>query len=110
MSLNIAGKGKVFKVADRGNFVTASLSTSKKVNNEWVSEWFNLKFVGHAGAGAKYLQDKDTIEIIKGILESRKVEDKTYISIVVFEYEKISSGVTKNETKSDADDSGFDLW
>lgn len=107
MSLNVTGKGKIFKVMDRGNFVTSSLSVSKKVNDEWVSEWFNVKFVGQAGSAAKGLQDKDTIEIINGILEAKKTDKATYTSIVIFEYKKISSGVTNNETKSDADDSDY---
>ena len=88
--INVSGKCKVYKIEHKGNynFVTASLMSSKKLKDgEYENQWFNAKFVGKAFEPAKHLQDKAKIEIKSGVLESRKHEGKTYITIVVFEFD-----------------------
>lgn len=86
--LNVNGTCQVYRVENKGNFVTASLRTSKKnkQTDEWESEWFNAKFVGHCKDRASRLVDKDKITIEKSVLENRKYQEKTYLSIVIFEF------------------------
>jgi ribosomal protein L18 len=88
MSLNVSGSCQVYKVQDKGNYVTASLRTSKKDRDgEWQSEFYNAKFVGKDTASAAKLEDKEKITLNNAILESVKGKDgKTYINVVVFEF------------------------
>lgn len=106
MSLNVTGSASVYKVVDKGNFVTATLRTAKKdKDGEWQSEFFNCKFVGKEKDSAKKLADKDKITLVSAILESRKVEEKTYQSIVIFEFTSGAVETYKEPIADDTDDS-----
>lgn len=99
MSLQVSGKCQVYRVEDKGKFVTATLRTSKKnQQDEWESEFFNAKFVGKAAALAVLLADKDKLEITKAILENRKYNEKQYISVVVFEFEVVDREVAQGDS------------
>lgn len=86
--LNVSGTCQVYKLENKGNMVVGTLRTSKKnkQTDEWESDFFNAKFVGSCKDQAARLADKDKITISKAVLESRKYNDKTYISVVVFEF------------------------
>jgi hypothetical protein len=88
MSLQVVGTAQVYKIENKGNYVTGTLRTSKKdkKTDEWVSEFYNAKFAGNCKDQAAKLADKDKITIGKAILESRTYEKKTYISVIVFEF------------------------
>lgn len=111
MSLSVTGKAQVYKIDVKDKFVAASLRTSKKnkQTDEWESEFFNAKFVGKAVDNARGLTDKAKINIINGLLENRKFNDKQYISVVVFEFEVLEQGenLTKFEDVELPDDLPF---
>ena len=97
MSLQIAGSKyvKVFDPEDKGKYVEANLSTSKKDkdgNRVWMN-WFGARFVGKAKGKADGLNNKDTIEINSGLIENvyDKEKKKTYINIVVFDFDVMES-------------------
>ncbi|HEY5586681.1 MAG TPA: hypothetical protein VIK78_19605 [Ruminiclostridium sp.] len=94
--LNVTGTCQVYRVENKGNFVIASLRTSKKnkKTDEWESEFFNAKFVGSCKEQAANLIDKDKITITSSLLENRKYLEKSYLSVVVFEF--------KSEEKADS--------
>jgi hypothetical protein len=106
MSLQVAGTAQVYKVENKGNYVTGTLRTSKKdkKTDEWVSEFYNAKFVGNCKDQAARLADKDKVTISKAILESRTYEKKTYISVIVFEFTSGSvEAYTDSSTINDED-------
>jgi hypothetical protein len=89
MSLKVSGACQVYKIEDKGSYVTASLRTSKKdkKTDEWISEFYNARFVGKDKASAAKLSDKDKITLTSAILESNKGKDgRTYTSVIVFEF------------------------
>jgi hypothetical protein len=90
MSLNITGKYiTVWNVEDKGNYIQANLSTGKK-NKEgtYTNMSWRTRFVGKAKEKAKWLKDKDKIEIINGIVENTYDKEKktTYVNVTVFDY------------------------
>ena len=93
MSLNIKNSKyiTVFEPENKGNYVQANLSTGKKdKDGNWTNmNWFGARFVGKAKEQAEKLRSKDKIEIISGLIENNYVKDsgKTYINVVIFEFE-----------------------
>jgi hypothetical protein len=90
MSLNITGKYiTVWNVEDKGNYIQANLSTGKK-NKEgtYTNMSWRTRFVGNAKEKAKWLKDKDKIEIINGIIENTYDKEKKtlYVNVTVFDY------------------------
>ncbi|HYE12220.1 MAG TPA: hypothetical protein VEF53_18780 [Patescibacteria group bacterium] len=96
-------KATVFSVEDKGTYIKAKLSTSRKdkQKDEWVnSSWFT-RFVGKAKDMAKGLQDKDKITLVNAAIENVYDKDKkqSFLSLVVFKFE-CEGGSKPNETPS----------
>ena len=93
MSLNIKNSKyiTVFDPKDKGNYYEANLSTGKKdKDGNWTNmNWLGARFVGKAKENAEKLNSKDKIEIINGLVENVYIKEsgKTYINVVVFEFE-----------------------
>jgi len=83
----------VFDIKDKGNYVLANLSTSKKNPDGTYDHmyWKGARFVGNAFEPAKSLNDKDIIQINNGGVTNRydKSENKLYVNVVVFDFEKM---------------------
>ena len=76
-------------------FIKASISTGKKVGNEYRnSNWF-CTFVGDAAKKFKELGivERDIIEITNGEMENIYVKEKeqSYLSLVIYDFEKSNS-------------------
>jgi hypothetical protein len=100
---------KVWSVEDKGNYVKASLSTSRKdKNGTYENSHWMANFVGKCAEKAKELSKGDSIKIISGALSTRLTEDKkSYTNMVIFAYEyqeprdgRSTSSTTKPESKS----------
>lgn len=79
----------VFQPEDKGKFVQANLSTSKKnEDGTYKNMYWIAKFVGKAREAASQLKDKDKIEIINGAIENfyDKDKDKLYVNVTVFDF------------------------
>lgn len=87
---NITGKYvSVFKPEDKGNYVQANLSTSKKnEDNSYKNMYWFAKFVGKSKEAALKLKDADKIEVLNGVIENSydKVKDKVYVNVTVFDF------------------------
>lgn len=93
-------KVSIFKVEDKGNYVTANASEGvKDKDGNWTNQYWNLMFLGKCKEEAKMLQDKDKITLKGGLIDNKydKEKQKTYITVKVFEFE-IVDGQTKQET------------
>lgn len=90
--LNVTGKYvSVFEAEDKGNFVQANLSTSKKnKDGTYTNMYWRARFVGEAYEPAKELVDKDKIHILRGAIENKfdKEWDRLYITVVIFRFKK----------------------
>ena len=100
--------GSVFKVEDKGNYVKADFSTSRKdQNGEYVNSYWKAIFLGNAKEAAKSLTDRDRIHVTSGGVANEPYtnangERRSFPSVKIFEFEKLGSnnGVTKDEKKS----------
>lgn len=92
--LNVTGKYiSVFEADDKGNYVQANLSTSKKnQDGSYTNMYWKARFVGEAYEPAKVLEDKDKIQILRGAVENKfdKEKDKLYVTVVIFRFKKIN--------------------
>lgn len=85
--LNVTGKYiRVFDVEDKGRYVQAKLSTSKKnQDGDYVHMPWIARFVGNATEAAKELQNKDKIEITNGIIENNyDNNNRLWHKVVIF--------------------------
>ena len=100
--------GSVFKVEDKGNYVKADFSTSRKdQNGEYVNSYWKAIFLGNAKEAAKSLTDKDRIHVTSGGVANEPYtnangERRSFPSVKIFEFEKLGSNnsETKDEKKS----------
>lgn len=96
--LNVTGKYvSVFEVVDKGNFVQANLSTSKKnQDGSYTNMYWKARFVGEAYAPAKALVDKDKIHILRGAIENKfdKEWDRLYVTVVIFRFKKSNAALS----------------
>lgn len=82
----------VFQVEDKGKYMLANLSTSKKnQDNTYTNMYWRAKFVGLAYEKAKELKDKDKIEIVQGIVENTydKSKNKLWLNVTVFKFDRM---------------------
>lgn len=112
--INFSGTyANVFDVEDKGNYVKAHISTSRKdQNDEYInSNWFAY-FFGKAKDKAVDLEDKDRIFIMQGGVTCEKYEDdegesKYFTSVKIFDFMPLgsnSSGTKKSTKKKKTDD------
>lgn len=89
MALKVTGQAKVFKFEDKGNWCKASLGLSKKQNGEWQNEYYGANFVKDAKDKAQKtgIPDKTKIEIKNGFLSTSKWNDKTYVNVVITDFD-----------------------
>lgn len=66
-------------------------SSTKKSDDTWENMSWYSKFVGDAFEKSKELNDKDRIKITKGAVENNynKDQQKTYVRVIVFDFEKL---------------------
>lgn len=81
----------IWNVEDRGNYVQARISTSRKDNrdNSYInSNWF-ARFVGNCKDAAKNLKERDRIVITNGTVENvyDKNSGKSYVNVVIFDFD-----------------------
>lgn len=104
----------VWNVEEKGNFVQGRISTSEKDQREegkYInSNWF-CRFVGRAKDKAASLKERDRIKILTGkvtnIVSGEGENKKSYLNVVVFDYEMLNSaGYTKENVvvQDDIDD------
>lgn len=100
--------GSVFKVEDKGNYVKADFSTSRKdQNGEYVNSYWKAIFLGNAKEAAKSLTDRDRIHVTSGGVANEPYtnangERRSFPSVKIFEFEKLGSGngAAKEDKKS----------
>lgn len=84
----------VFDIEDKGNFLTANLTTTKIINKvekkDYETMRWKARFVGDCKEEAKKLDNKDKIEITNGALENKYYKEKqqAYYTVVIFDFEK----------------------
>lgn len=103
----------VFDVEDKGKYVKAHISTSRKdQNDEYInSNWFAY-FFGKAKDKAANLEDKSRIFILQGGVTCEKFEDsegenKYFTSVKIFDFIQLGSsdsGSKKSSKKKKVDD------
>lgn len=82
--------GSIYRIQNKGNMVTARMSTGKKQKDgTWENMWWNVKFVGENKHKITVHGDKTRIKITSGILEQNVVGDKTYTNVVIFDFDVI---------------------
>ncbi len=96
---------KVWSTEDKGSYVKASISTSRKdKNGTYENSHWNANFVGKCADKAKELKKGDSIKIISGAMSTRTTEDKktfTNMAIFAYEYQEPKDGRTSSpEPKS----------
>ncbi len=110
--LNVTGKYvSVFEVEDKGNYVQANLSTSKKnKDGSYTNNYWKARFVGEAYQPAKELISKDKIHILKGAIENHydKDWDKLYVTVLVFRFKKSSAIQSPDSHEDSANDKEFE--
>jgi len=107
----------VWKVEDKGNYVQGRISTSEKDNREegkWInSNWF-ARFVGNAKEKSLELKERDRIKITSGkitnTLWGEGENRKSYLNVIIFDYEMLDDIRQQNDDNVDVeDDSDLDL-
>jgi hypothetical protein len=101
---NITGRGTVFQVEDKGNYIQANLSTGKKKQDGTYENMnWRTRFVGNCKQAAAELTDKTRIEIKSGVVEnSYNKETKTlYVNVAVFAFDVLEQGEKKQELPTD---------
>jgi single-stranded DNA-binding protein len=89
----------------------ASIGVSRKVKEEWKTEFFDLVAIGKTAEGiGDTIQDKAAVDKVSGCLRQEKWEDKDgakrqRVRVVVFEI--VSKGATKQEVAGDDPDIPF---
>lgn len=82
---------KIWKVEDKGNFVTATTTSSKKDKQKdiWVNSNWNVRFVGKCLEEAKRLVEGDKIIVNNAVIENvwDKEKNRAWLNVVVFEFE-----------------------
>ena len=102
--LNIAEtKGTLYKIKEVGNMVLATFRTSKKVNEEWTSMFWNAKFVGKEKEKLLDCGDKTKISIISAICEQNKYNEKMYTNVVVFKFDVLDKVSKQSKTDDDTE-------
>lgn len=97
--------GSVFDVEDKGNYVKANFTTSRKDQNDnYVNSYWNAVFLGKAKDAAKELTDKDRIHVTSGGVTKEPYTNQdgkkvSYPSVKIFDFEKLEH--SNNETKDD---------
>lgn len=93
MSLTIKDcKATTWKVEHKEKYSQANLSTSKKdKDGKWNNMYWRARFVGHAHHKSFQLTDKSKIQIVSGIIEQTKVDDKIYHNIVIFDFDNLDT-------------------
>lgn len=98
----------VWNVEDKGNYVVARLSTARKdkQNNSWInSSWF-ARFVGNAVFKAKYLKDKDRIQLTNAAIENvyDKEKKRSYLNLIVFDFDGFEQKQSVENSFTEIDD------
>lgn len=94
--------GSVFDVEDKGNYVKANFTTSRKdQNDKYVNSYWNAVFLGKAKDAAKELTDKDRIHVTSGGITKEPYTNQdgkkvSYPSVKIFEFEKLGSNGNSN--------------
>lgn len=98
----------VWEWEDKGNFTKVKLGTSeknKKTGEYDNSNWF-ATFVGNAHGKISDVNEKDRIKILSGKIDNKynKEAQKSYLNVVVFDFEpaeaKKTSSIKKSSSKS----------
>lgn len=83
---------KIWEVEDKGKYIQAKVSSSRKDKRDdtWVnSNWF-VRFVGKCTDQARVLSKGDRVIITNGTVESvyDKEKQRVYTNVTVFEFEQ----------------------
>lgn len=93
-----------FSVEDKGTYVKARLSTSRKdQNGNYVNSYWNAMFFGKCKEEAKSLTDKSRIHITSAGVSNEPYTDaegekKSYCSVKIFDFELLGSNTSSDET------------
>ena len=96
----------VFNVEDKGNYVKARISTSRKdQNGEYVNSYWNAMFLGKCVSEAKGLKDKDRIHITSAGVANESFKDsegnnRYYTNVKVFDFENNNNKDSKPSSNS----------
>ena len=99
---------KIWEVEDKGKFVKAKASTSKKdkQTDTWVNSNWNVRFVGKCIDEAKTLEVGDRIVATNGIIENvwDKEKKMAWLNVIIFEFEKQEENSHEVPTTIEDDD------
>lgn len=107
--MGLASKGfwcKVWDIKDNGKFTTLKISTSKKVNDEYVKD-FNgyVRAIGHAHNKVKEIKVGDSIHVTEFELTNNYVKERniTYTNVAVFEIDEIKGSNQPQQSQQDTE-------
>ena len=107
--MGLASKGFFFfflDIKDNGKFTTLKISTSKKVNDEYVKD-FNgyVRAIGHAHNKAKEIKVGDSIHVTEFELTNNYVKERniTYTNVAVFEIDEIKGSNQPQQSQQDTE-------
>ena len=107
--MGLASKGfwcKVWDIKDNGKFTTLKISTSKKVNDEYVKD-FNgyVRAIGHAHNKAKEIKVGDSIHVTEFELTNSYVKERniTYTNVAVFEIDEIKGSNQPQQSQQETE-------
>lgn len=97
---------KVWDIKDNGKFTTLKISTSKKVNDEYVKD-FNgyVRAIGHAHNKAKEIKVGDSIHVTEFELTNNYVKERniTYTNVAVFEIDEIKGSNQPQQSQQETE-------
>ena len=107
--MGLASKGfwcKVWDIKDNGKFTTLKISTSKKVNDEYVKD-FNgyVRAIGHAHNKSKEIKAGDSIHVTEFELTNNYVKERniTYTNVAVFEIDEIKGSNQPQQSQQETE-------
>ena len=104
----------VWSIENKGNFVNGRISTSEKDRQnegKWInSNWF-CRFVGKCKDDSLQLPERAKIKILSGKVTNVTIdnghEKKTYLNVVIFDFEIVEHSTSGNNTFHPETTKGF---
>ncbi len=107
MNIQSGAKVTLFRIEDKGKWVKASMSESRKnKDGEWENINWNGMFLSSAADTIRNCGDKTRISITSGIVENTydKQSKKGYTNVKVFECEVLEGEIKTGETQTNMPD------
>lgn len=87
MALNVNGKVKFIKIEEMSKYTRATIYTSRKKGDEFITDFFDCVLVGQAHEFG--IEEKEPYFITNGVMQMEQGKDgKNYYKVLIFDLEE----------------------